>query len=149
MRPSAPARACCLACFCLILSHTASAQSAADNIQTWGLLGTWAVDCSKPPTQQTSLITYAIRQGEAVQLRDFGDAQDDNEVLSAAHAADGTIELRIRFPKIGQTREFTMMKGPGGRIRATVNRGPDGSYTIQNGLFVASRAPTPWQTRCY
>ena len=135
--------------FCLALPDAAAAQSVADTIGAWGLLGTWALDCTRPASQSGSLLTYAIRQGEAVHLRDFGDTQDENEILSAKRAADGSIELRVRFPHIDQTRDFALMKGPDGRIRSKFNRGPDGSYTIRDGAFVANGARTPWQSRCY
>jgi hypothetical protein len=132
----------------LISTELAPAQSAADTLRKWGLLGTWALDCSQPPSRQNSHLTYrATRDGRASHDRAFGDTQDANEVLASTIAADGSLTLRVRFPSLSQTREFSFIKGADGRIRAMSNRA-GGDYSVKNGKFISNGLPTPWQTRC-
>jgi hypothetical protein len=62
---------------------------------------------------------------------------------------DNSIELLIRFEGLSQTRQFVMMKGSDGRIRAKWNRNVDtGEYSIKDGKLVGSGAESVWQKRC-
>jgi hypothetical protein len=50
----------CLAAGLLVTSHApaAKAQIVADTLDKWGLLGTWAVDCSQPPSVKNGYKTW-------------------------------------------------------------------------------------------
>src|SRR6187431_204849 len=57
--------------------HAAQAQSIAETLSRWGLLGTWALDCSKPASSSNGNLSYATRRaGQVSHERDFGDRQD-------------------------------------------------------------------------
>jgi hypothetical protein len=134
----------------LALSNGAAAQSVGDTLTRWGLTGTWALDCSKPASNSNGYLSYVARGGRATHERDFGDGRrDSNEVQRASTGIGGTLELVVHFPRLNQTRKYTMLMGSDRRIRAMANSRVDGSeVTIRNGKFTHNNGLTPWQTRC-
>jgi hypothetical protein len=133
----------------LAASEPLHAQTAAETARTWGLLGTWRLDCNKPASRADGELQYVVREGKLFHDREFGDARDSSTVTSLVAKADGSIDVVVNFTSIGQTREFSLIKGKDGRIRATSNRNVDtNEYSIRDGKFSFNGASTPWQTRC-
>ncbi|MCA1391400.1 hypothetical protein I6F20_20210 [Bradyrhizobium sp. IC3123] len=128
----------------------AGAETLAVTVEQWGLLGSWAVDCSgRPDRDQGARLTYEIRKdGRVMYRRDFGEARDENEVVSATVNAEGLLNVMVYFPSLHQAREFGLLLQKDGSLRAIYNRSERGEYTIRNGKYVASGAPTPAQQRC-
>ncbi|WP_315765090.1 MULTISPECIES: hypothetical protein [unclassified Bradyrhizobium] len=126
-----------------------AAETAVEVARDWGLLGTWAVDCAKPPRQgQGSTISYeATSEGHLIYRRDL-DSSDNNEVTGARIEPDHTLVLSITMPRYRQTRENGVTKEADGSIRSIFNRSTDGSYTIRDGRFVANGKPTPSLRKC-
>jgi hypothetical protein len=135
---------------CLALPHAAAAQNIAEIIKQWGLLGTWAVDCSRPASGLNAYLRYVIRRpGQVSHERDFGGRSDVNEVREARRGSGGILELVVHFPKLGHARRYALIKGRDGRARAVANSRTDGTdVSIKDGKFTATGKPTPWQTRC-
>jgi hypothetical protein len=135
---------------CLALANGAAAQSVADTVSRWGLLGTWALDCTKPASGSNGYLTYVIRGGGRVSHeRDFGDRRDANDVQQAKTRAGGALEIVVHFPQLKQTRKYTLIMGPDRRTRAMANSRIDGTEeTIKDGKFIHNGAETPWQVRC-
>lgn len=138
------------------LADSAGAQTAAQRqvvevIGSWGLIGEWSLDCSKPPSQQNGYLNYVVRDpGIAVHVRNFGDNEDSHEVLGARLVGDGELELtvRFRFNDGAQTRQWVLIKR-GDRVRAISNVNlQNGTYSIRDGRFVHNGAETRWQSRC-
>lgn len=129
----------------------ARAETLAATIEQWGLLGSWAVDCTvRPDRDKGALLTYEIRgDGRVMYRRNFGDTRDENEVVSATVNAEGLLNLMVYFPSLHQTREFGLMLAKDGSLRAVYNRSERGEYTIRDGKYVKSGAPTPPQQRCH
>ena len=136
--------------FGLPLTFNASAESAAQAAREWGLIGSWALDCSVPPGQgQGTLLVYEVKpDGRLVHKRDFGDAKDENKVLSAVVSDNGILHLRVSFSMLKVTREFGVMKQTDGTIRAMYNRNAKEEYTIKDGNFTANGNPSPSQHKC-
>jgi hypothetical protein len=128
----------------------AGAESLAATIEEWGLLGSWAVDCAvRPHRDKGALLTYEIRNdGRVMYRRNFGEAKDENEGVSATVSADGLLNVMVYFPLLQQTREFGLLLSKQGSLRAIYNRSERGEYTIRDGKYVATGAPTPAQQRC-
>jgi hypothetical protein len=128
----------------------AGAESLATTVEQWGLLGSWAVDCAaRPDRDKGALLTYEIRKdGRVMYRRNFGEAKDENEVVSAMISADGLLNVMVYFPLLQQTREFGLLLSKQGSLRAIYNRSQRGEYTIRDGKYVATGAPTPAQQRC-
>jgi hypothetical protein len=69
-------------------------------------------------------------------------------VVAASSDPDGLLNIMVFFPALHQTREFGLLMQKDGSLRAIYNRGQRGDYTIRDGKFVKSGAPTPAQHRC-
>ncbi|MBB4371831.1 hypothetical protein GGD63_004632 [Bradyrhizobium sp. cir1] len=128
----------------------ARAETLAATVEQWGLLGSWAVDCAaRPDRDKGALLTYEIRKdGRLMYRRNFGDAKDENEVVSATVNTGGLLNVMVYFPSLHQTREFGLLLAKDGNLRAIYNRSERGEYTIRDGKYVATGAPTPAQQRC-
>lgn len=129
---------------------TARAETLAATVEHWGLLGSWAVDCAaRPDRDKGALLTYEIRKdGRVMYRRNFGDAKDENEVVSATVNAEGLLNVMVYFSSLHQAREFGLLLAKDGSLRAIYNRSERGEYTIRDGKYVATGAPTPVQQRC-
>jgi hypothetical protein len=134
----------------LALAEKAAAQNVEATVRRWALLGTWAIDCQQPASRSNGYLIYVVRTpGKVSHERNFGDAQDVNEVQQARTGRGGWLELVVNFPGLSQTRKYTLMMGPDGRTRAMSNSKADGTEpTIKNGKFTANGNDTPWQVRC-
>lgn len=133
------------------MATQASAQSNADVARQWGLLGTWMLTCADRPTRDNPELSYELRGGRVVHVRNFGGSGDTNEVALVSVHRDGAIELLIPFgsQKSPQWRQFSVIKGPDGRIRAVSNRDVNtDQYSVRDGVFTFNDRRTPWQTRC-
>ncbi|WIW48126.1 hypothetical protein ML401_08420 [Bradyrhizobium sp. 62B] len=132
------------------VTATASAETLAATVEQWGLLGSWAVDCAaRPDRDKRALLTYEIRKdGRVMYRRNFGEARDENEVVSATVNAEGLLNVMVYFPSLHQAREFGLLLLKDGSLRAIYNRSERGEYTIKDGKYVATGAPTPTQQRC-
>lgn len=134
----------------LAFTSLARAGTLVATVEQWGLLGSWAVDCTaRPDRDKGTLLTYEIRKdGRVMYRRNFGDAKDENEVVSATATAEGLLNVMVYFPSLRQTREFGLVLSKQGSLRAIYNRSERGEYTIRDGKYVVTGAPTPAQQRC-
>jgi hypothetical protein len=124
----------------------------AETLQQWGLIGTWSVDCSRPPSANHIHIRYVVWMGGKVMTeRDYADPKrnDSNEVTGATINSDGSLTLVVDFKSLGgQIRTFALMRDRPDRLRAVWNHGPDGVYTVKDGRFTGNGNDTPWQFKC-
>jgi hypothetical protein len=136
--------------FSLALPSGASAETMAQTVQKWGLIGPWSLDCSlKPDRDRGMVLDYEIvGDDRVVHRRNFGDKSDESEVVTAEISADGTLNLRVFFPSLKQTREFGLMMQPDGTMRAIYNRDQKQEYSIRDGKFTANGNATPPQHKC-
>lgn len=133
-----------------VSTSLAHAETLAATVERWGLLGSWSVDCTLPPDRDRgTVLTYEIsKDGRVMYRRNFGDARDENEVVSATVNAEGLLNVMVFFPSLRQTREFGLMLSNDGNLRAIYNRSERGEYTIREGKYVKTGAPTPAQHHC-
>jgi hypothetical protein len=132
------------------LAPAAGAETLSATVDQWGLLGSWAIDCSlRPDRDKGAVLTYDVKpDGRVMYRRNFGDAKDENEVVAASADEDGLLNIMVFFPSLHQTREFGLLLQTDGSLRAIYNRGQRGDYTIRDGNFVRTGEPTPAQHRC-
>jgi hypothetical protein len=135
---------------CLAIASDGFAETAAETVQKWGLIGPWSRDCSIPPDRNNDLLlAYEIvSDSRVVFQRNLGDSAEQSEVVTAEVSGDGMLNLRVFFPGLKQTRESGLMMQPDGSMRAMYNRSPQGEYTIRDGKFTASGDPTPSLHKC-
>lgn len=134
----------------IAFASLAHAETLAATVERWGLLGSWSVDCTLPPDRhEGTVLTYKIsKDGRVIYRRNFGHARDENEVVSATVDAEGLLNVMVFFPSLHQTREFGLMLSNEGNLRAIYNRSERGEYTIRDGKYVKTGAPTPAQHHC-
>jgi hypothetical protein len=135
---------------CLAPASDGSAETAAETVLKWGLIGTWSRDCSLPADRSSdTLLAYEmVRDGRVVFQRNVGDTAEESEVVTAEVSADGMLNLRVFFPGLKQTLESGLMMQPDGSMRAMYSRSAQGQYAIRDGRFTASGAPTPALHKC-
>ena len=77
----------------LALPLPASADTVAQTVQIWGLIGPWSLDCSlKPDRDSGTVLDYEIvGENRVVHRRDFGGSTDESEVVTAEISADGML----------------------------------------------------------
>lgn len=126
------------------------AQTIAETITRWGLLGEWAIDCKQQVTDTPSArLIYEVRKGNPVQVRHLGkDGDDVSRISRAMVAPDGSLEVVIEYGGNIGPFEIAFIRGPNQQIRAKSSRKPGGKYTIFDGKFVDGGRPSLWQTRC-
>jgi hypothetical protein len=132
------------------LATDVAAATVADTAREWGLIGTWAQDCSLPAGKDKSgMLAYEIAGGDqVVHRRDFGKTSDENPVVTAGVSQDGMLNLRVYFPAFKQTREFGLMRQPDGTLRTMYNHDQKDEYSIRDGKFTANGNPTPGLHKC-
>ena len=137
--------------FSLTLALSASAETVAQTVRSWGLIGSWSRDCSlKPGKNQNTWLIYEIMPDErVVHRRDFGDSSDENEVVGAEVSGDDMLNLRVFFPNFKQTRDYGLMKQPDGSMRTMYNHDQKDDYSIRDGIFTADGSPAPPLYRCH
>ena len=128
----------------------ASAATVAETASRWGLIGRWSLDCHIPPDHDRgAVLSYQVTDRNKLVLhRDFGDSEDEAEVIAADISGDNQLNLRIYFPQLRQTRELGLARLPDGAIRTVYNRASKGAYSIKDGRITATGQPTPPQFRC-
>lgn len=106
-----PSRWITAALLWLAFTPAAGAETLAATVEQWGLLGSWAVDCAaRPDRDKGAALTYEIRKdGRVMYRRNFGEAKDENEVVSATVGAEGLLNVMVYFPSLHQTREFGLL----------------------------------------
>ncbi len=133
----------------LLSAPGASAETVAQTVQKWGLVGPWSQDCSLKPDRNTgTVLDYEIADDRVVLRRNFGDSRDEGEVVTAEAARDGLLNLRVFFPSLGQTREYGLMMQPDGTARAIYNRDEKKAYSIKDGKITANGNATAPLHKC-
>ena len=135
--------------FCL-LATSASAETVAETMTNWGMIGAWSRDCTLPKDhgKGTLLIYETTADGGVTHIRDFGDAREENKVLSANVSKDGMLNLHVLFPAMKQTNEVGFIKLKDGSVRAMYNRDDKNHYSIRGGKFTFDGKPAPVQHKC-
>jgi hypothetical protein len=132
-----------------MLAVGASADTVAQTVRKWGLIGFWSQDCSLlPDRDKGTVFAYEIEPGDrVVHRRYFGDTTDESEVIAAEVSGGGMLRLRVFFASLKQTREFGLAMQPDGTMRAIYNRQKH-DYSIKDGKFTANGKPTPSEYKC-
>jgi hypothetical protein len=151
-RPCFPKGTCVGISLVLLLSVVAGTgmaaeRMAADVAEQWGLVGSWAVDCQRPPARENPHYRYVRQGGTLMVQRDVGDFRDENKVTSAAITDDGGIELVTDFKALSHVITSRYAKGNANQFRAMSNKDEKNVYSALDGKL-RSGVPTPIMSRC-
>lgn len=133
----------------LVSSAASSRNSTVDAATSWGLLGTWRLDCNGQASRADPDLIFVVRADQLLHNRNWGTGGDSSRVLSAARTADGGLMVTVKFDSLSQTREWAYVKQDDNHIRAMSNRNVDtDEYSVRDGKFAANGNSTRLQTRC-
>jgi len=138
--------------FLLLLPSLAHAQSAASAIQDFGLIGTWAGECSQAASPANNHATYAGAPSGGAQLRyQSGEGYEDSiyDIIEAKRIAPDRLSMRQVLAGNNQvTLDIVLMKEKD-RIRIWSSAFPDGTPLVEDGvLTTATGRETRWMAHC-
>jgi hypothetical protein len=128
------------------------AQSPANAIKEFGLLGTWADDCSAMPSPGNLYTIFTLTSRGNIELRnDFGPDYDQMvyRIVDVQRLSYFRLALRQLLTTDDQILLNTIMVKANDRIRVWSSRGADGSILVEDGTIgSANGQETGWMVRC-
>ena len=138
---------CVATLLALVATTGPSSANPLNTVRDWNLLGTFAVNCARPPAPDNAYASYVQRDAAVFLDRDVGSNQDSLAIVGASVLADDTISIEIDFGKTGP-RTNILAKDADGRIRAMANHDAKGRFSVRDGVVLSLKRSTPWQDRC-
>jgi len=147
-----------LVLFAIVLagSRAANAETVGQVLKNFGLLGTWANDCSKPASSNNYHTIYEATSNGDVR-RTYYNEPNKNKIYSqfvikrvSRVAAD-----QILYEQEGQDDlQYVVLKKIANRYRIFSNHSRAGKVFVQEGKYVKDSPAThgnetPWQTKCH
>jgi hypothetical protein len=136
----------------VLLPVVAQAQSATAAMQDFGLLGTWAGECSQDASPTNNHATYLVTAAGGLQLKyqsgaDFEESVYD--ILDAKRVAPDKLSLRqVLMSNERVTLDIVLLKEDD-RIRIWSSLFPDGTALVEDGVMTSMTGrETRWMTRC-
>ena len=135
--------------FALLAGGVATADSDADGVTRFGLLGAWAVDCTRSSSRDNPHAFFAIsRSGHPTETIDMGPSVRFTAELRNVRLV-GPDRLALVYVSIPEGRSFDIvLVKVDGRFRSEQSVGRDGVALIKDGRFVFGGDPTPLFERC-
>jgi hypothetical protein len=104
-----------LAIFLAVACGSARAETVADTMTKWGLVGAWSVDCNAAAGMgKVAKLRYVAKpDGSVFHYRNFGDDSSSDEITSARITSENWLELKIFFHEIAvgeQDRTFALRR---------------------------------------
>jgi hypothetical protein len=153
-----PWGACLVAALFMVTIETAHAQSVADTIAEFGLIGTWAADCTQPASSSNFLTVYAIKPSGAVS-RTYYDQPDhvynNYKITSAKRQAPDMLSYEQVWDfegspaNIAGDRVSVLLNMVDNKFQIVSSQGSDGSYFVKDRKFPGSSDESPWQLQCH
>jgi hypothetical protein len=133
----------------LLWAVPALADTAAETAMQWGLIGTWSLDCKQPAARTNNYLQFAVIGADVVHNRNFGDAQDSNNVVSLKVTGD-RLEMEIFYPGLNppQSRFIGLMKNGPNKMISQYNHDQSGNFSVKDFKIVSNGQPSPYLTKC-
>jgi hypothetical protein len=151
-------RACFVAALAVATVETANAQSVADTIAEFGLIGTWATDCTQPASSSNYLTVYAIKPSGEVS-RTYYDKPDhvynNYKITSAQRQAPDMLTYQQVWDfngspaNIAGDRVQVLLNMADNKFQIVSSQGSDGSFFVKDRKFPNSGDESPWQFQCH
>jgi hypothetical protein len=136
----------------LLWTTVGGAQSPASVIKEFGLLGTWADDCSARPGQANQYTIFSLTSRGNIELRsDFGPDYDQMvyRIVDAQRLSHFRLALRQLLTSDDQIVLNVVVMKASDRIRIWSSAGPDGSIFVEDGTIPSANGrETGWMVRC-
>ena len=149
--------ACLVVALVMVTAETANAQSAADTVAEFGLIGTWATDCAQPPSTSNYLTIYAIKPSGEVSRRYYdapGHVLNIYKITDAKRQARDLLSYEQVWDfdgspaNIAGDRVRVLLNMTDGKFQIVSSQGSDGSFFVKDRKFPGSADESPWQSRC-
>ena len=128
----------------------ANAQSVQQTLGDFGLLGTWATDCSREAASDNYYTVYRSSSGRVLRTYYDGPGKVYNEyvVTQATRLANG----RLRYVQEGtdsrRLRLEVVVTMDGGRLLVWSSRYVDGEFLVKDGKYTDDGTRVGGQDRC-
>ena len=149
--------ACLAAALAMATVETANAQSVANTVAEFGLIGTWATDCAQPPSTNNYLTIYAIKTSGEVSRTYYdapGHVLNNYKITSAKRQAGDMLsyeqvwEFEGSPANIAGNRMQVLLNMVDSKYQIVSSQGSDGSFFVKDRKFPGSGDESPWQFRC-
>jgi hypothetical protein len=150
-------RACLVAALALASAETANAQSVANTIAEFGLVGTWAADCTQPASSGNFLTLYAIKPSGEVSRTYYdqpGHVYNTYKITDAQRQAPDMLSYEQVWDFAGSPaniagdRVRVLLNMADGKFQIVSSQGSDGSFFVKDRKFPGTTDESPWQSRC-
>ena len=132
----------------MLTPGAASAQTVVGTALEFGLLATWAADCTQPPGKSNIHSTYVAKDGEVLNLHDAGPTfLEDKYVVRAAKPAGADL-LTIQTLSVQGLMATITLRRIGDKMQIWRVVAPNNSVPVNNGRFTANDAVIPALSRC-
>jgi hypothetical protein len=141
----------------MVSVETANAQSAADTMTEFGLIGSWATDCTQPASPSNYLTVYALKSPGAVSRTSYdqpGHVYNNYKIISAKRQATDMLWYEQVWDfdgspaNIAGNRMQVLLNMVDGKFQIVSSQGSDGSYFVKDRRFPGSDGESLWQSRC-
>jgi hypothetical protein len=141
------------AVFALLMPSLASAQSARDVLRDFGLLGTWATDCSRQSDKDNFYTVYAGMTNGKVR-RTYYNTPDRKEPYN-----EYIITRGVKLPAdmlsyrqegvVDHDKIDVILLKDGNKYKIWSSIKEDETVLVRDGKFPNSGDDSPWQTKCH
>jgi hypothetical protein len=131
----------------LLLPRAAGAQDLAQVVGDFGLLGSWAPDCSKPLSPQAPRVLYAATPDGGVtrELVEGAEHGSGTPFLAASRVAPDQLEVDYLYRDRTIHLVLEMREG---RHRGLTSWIDGGAPFMEDGVVLANNRKAPWLTKC-
>ena len=150
--------ACLATALTMATVETANAQSVANTIAEFGLIGTWATDCTQLASSSNFLTVYAIKPSGEVSRTHYdkpGRVHDNYKITSAKRQAgdllsyDQVWDFAGSPANIAGNRMQVLLNLVDNKYQIVSSQGSDGSFFVKDRKFPGSGDESPWQFQCH
>jgi hypothetical protein len=137
-----------------VAAKTPYKETAVDKVfRAFGLFGTWAADCGRPPTPDNPHVSITMPSpGLVVENTDLGPGYAANRysVLSARRISVDRLEVTVIFRPgaQGEERQTLVFAIRDGTRRTMFNRVEGGVVRVRHGIVLVNGSKTPLLKKC-
>jgi hypothetical protein len=132
----------------LALPAGAAASPATEIFYRHGLFGSWAVDCSRPPSVANPHVAYRLAEGDRVERRVSVEPGRIVDLSTIDHAAEPSPTVLVIAWQTHQGGIINRILLRDGRMKLLDSTRSSGEKLFVDGRGVRDRAETPWFGRC-
>ena len=138
--------------------ETANAQSVADTIAEFGLIGTWAADCTQPASSGNYLTVYAIKPSGEVSRTYYdkpGHIFNNYRITSAKRQAPDMLSYEQVWDfegspaNVAGNRVQVLLNMADNKFQIVSSQGSDGSFFVKDRKLSSTGNESPWQFQCH